>query len=75
MPQFKPKFPRPTPEQIRSARERAGFSQLQAAKISGYGSQPRWAELETGNASMPAWRWRYFLHVAGLEAIPFNQRD
>lgn len=62
----------PTTEQIRAARTQAGLTQSQAADLAGYGAQSRWAEIESGRRAIDHWRWRLFLHRAGLTEIPFT---
>ena len=62
----------PKPADIRAARERAGLTQAQAAALAGYGSQSRWAEIESGRKRIDPIRWRYWLHVAGIERIPYR---
>ena len=64
----------PTPDAIRAARTRAGLTQAQAAKLAGYRAQSRWAEFENGSHAIDPVRWRMFLHLAGIERIPFRAR-
>lgn len=80
-----PQFPRrntqpmradsPTPAEVRSARDQAGLTQAQAAELAGYGAQSRWAELEAGRRTIDPWRWRYFLHRAGISEMRFTNKS
>lgn len=66
-------LPVPTPDQLRADRAAAGLTQAQAAALAGYGARERWAELEAGmHKQISPWRYRYWRHVAGIEAIPFG---
>lgn len=65
-------MPPPTPDQIIDARTRAGLTQRECAALAGYSTQVRWAEIEAGRVAMPGWRWEYFLHRAGIRAMPFT---
>lgn len=62
---------RPSPEQIRAARERAGHSQAAAAAAIG-ASRRTWQDWEAGIARMPAGLYRLYLHLAGIERLPFG---
>lgn len=64
----------PTPAEVRAAREAAGLTQEQAAELAGYGSRPRWVEVETGRRAMEPVRWAYWLHVAGIRRLPWRRR-
>lgn len=59
---------RPTPEQVKAARESAGLSQADAATLVGSNSYQRWYEWETGKRNMPAAKFELFL-------IKTNQRS
>jgi len=62
----------PSPTDIRSARERTGLTQTEAAALIGV-SRVTWTRWETGITPPPAEPlWRFWLHVAGLERIPFS---
>jgi transcriptional regulator with XRE-family HTH domain len=58
---------------IRAARELSGLTQSQAADLIGV-SRPTWARWEAGGTPPTEHQWRYFLHVAGIERIPFTNR-
>jgi transcriptional regulator with XRE-family HTH domain len=59
---------------IRTARDQAGLTQAQAAALLGV-TRLTWLRWETGAANPPSEaQWRYFLHVTGLERIPFKQK-
>lgn len=64
----------PEPTAISAARERAGMTQQQAADIAGV-DRVTWARYEIGMRPIPLPTWRYFLHIAGLERIPFRARS
>jgi DNA-binding XRE family transcriptional regulator len=64
---------KPTPEQIKAARERAALTQEQAAALLGAG-RVTWTRYETGTRSLSPHEWAYWLHVAGLKRIPFKRR-
>lgn len=66
-------MPSPTPDQIKSARATARLTQSEAAALLGAG-QVTWARYESGARSLTAHEWRYWLHIAGLERIPFRRR-
>ena len=55
----------PSPAEIRKTREAAGLTQLQAAKLAGFGSSVRVSEVETGTSKMPATRWTLMLLALG----------
>ena len=55
----------PSPAVIRKTRESAGLTQLQAAKLAGFGSSVRVSEIETGASKMPAIRWTLMLLALG----------
>jgi DNA-binding XRE family transcriptional regulator len=62
----------PTPILIKKARDQAGLTQTQAANLIGV-SRVTWTRWETGITPPPAEPlWRFWLHVAGLERIPFS---
>lgn len=63
----------PLPAEIRAARDRAGLTQAQAAKLAGYGQPSRWNEIESGAREIDIVRWRYWLHVSGVERLPFRR--
>jgi len=59
---------------IRSAREQAGLTQTEAAALIGV-TRITWTRWETGTRPPPSEHlWRYWLHVAGLERLPFRSR-
>ena len=61
--------------QIRSAREQAGLTQAQAAALLGV-DRVTWTRWETGALPPPSVPiWRYWLHVAGLERLPFKPAE
>jgi len=64
----------PTPAEIAAVRTRVGLTQAECARLAGMKTQPRWAEYEAGKHRMDGWRWRYFLHVAGIRRLPFTER-
>lgn len=64
---------KPSPKEIRSARERAGLTQQEAAELLGV-DRVTWARYEGGTREMMPVLWAYWLHVAGLERIPFTKR-
>lgn len=51
----------PTPADIRAAREAAGLSLTQAARLAGLAHRARWAEYEAGTRSPSAAVWELFL--------------
>jgi DNA-binding transcriptional regulator YiaG len=61
----------PTPEQIRSARERAGLTQPRAAELMPV-HPITVAKWETGARAMSERDWRLWKHVLGVERIPFR---
>lgn len=63
----------PKPDEIRSARERAGLTQAEAADLLGV-TREAWARYEIGSREMTDSAWLYWKHVAGLERIPFRTR-
>jgi predicted transcriptional regulator len=64
----------PSAADVVAARIACGLTQADAAALAGYGSQSRWAEIESGTRRMDAVRWRYWCHVAGIERIPYRAR-
>lgn len=62
----------PSPAKTREARDSAGLTQEQAAALIG---KPRlwWIRRETGASAWDAHDWAYWLHVAGIERIPFRR--
>ena len=63
----------PSPADIRAARDRAGLTQQQAAELAGV-DRGTWARYEIGMRPIPLPTWRYWLHIVGLERIPFRAR-
>jgi putative transcriptional regulator len=61
----------PSPSEIRSARERAGLTQTEAAAILGY-DRVTWWRYETGEQTPKPHEWAYWLHVTGQTRIPFS---
>lgn len=64
----------PSPALIRSARLEAGLTLQAAADILELSGHPRWAEYEAGRRKMPAVAWRYWLHMTGLQRLPWRPR-
>ena len=63
----------PTPSEIRKAREQSGLTQAAAAVLVGV-TRVTWARWESGITPPPSEAlWRFWLHVAGIERIPFRQ--
>lgn len=62
-----------TPSDLRKARISAGLTQTEAAALLGK-QRLAWARYEAGTRSISMAEWRYWLHVAGLERIPFRKR-
>lgn len=56
---------RPTPEQIRAAREAAGLTQHQAAMLVGLRSGMRWSEYERGERRPHPVLWELWLLRTG----------
>jgi len=63
----------PSPSEIRKAREDAGLTQAEAALLLGV-TRVAWARYEGNDRALRREEWRYWLHVAGLERIPFRKR-
>lgn len=61
----------PAPADIRAARERAGLTQSAAAALLDL-PQQHWQRWETGTHRLHPQLWRLWLHLAGLERIPFR---
>lgn len=61
---------RPTPAQIRAAREAAGLSTAEAADLVGNTARA-WQMWESGERGMQPIVWLAFRHLAGLERLPF----
>lgn len=61
----------PTPAEIRSARDRVGMSQSEAAAIKGW-TRDYWAKLEAGKREISALDWAHWRHLAGIERLPFR---
>jgi len=55
----------PTPERIVAARERAGLTQAEAAKVVHLAHSIRWSEYERGVHRMPLSTWELFLIKVG----------
>jgi len=55
----------PTPERIVAARERAGITQAEAAKVVHLAHSIRWSEYERGVHRMPLSTWELFLIKVG----------
>jgi len=62
----------PNPAQIRSCRKVIGLTQAQAAELISV-DRVTWAKWETGKRPMPLHTWRYWLHLAGVERLPFHR--
>lgn len=60
------------PEDVRKARVSLGLTQTEAAALLGM-QRLSWARYEAGTRSISEIEWRYFLHVAGIERIPFRK--
>jgi DNA-binding XRE family transcriptional regulator len=56
---------RPTPEQIKEARMRAGHTQEQAASMVYLSGKYRWSEYERGACKMDPARWALYLLLTG----------
>lgn len=65
----------PTPLEIRSARQDAGLDITDAAYFAGYRRREEFSRAENGHKPMPTWRWKYFLHEAGIQPMPFRGRN
>lgn len=63
----------PTADEIKEAREKAGLTQAAAAALIPV-DRVTWARWEGSQRTMPAYAWKYWLHVAGLVRIPFRRR-
>lgn len=66
-------FP-PTPKDIHAARVEAGLDTYDAAFKAGYTDRSQWSHVESGRRQMQPWRWAYWLHVTGVQRLPFKQR-
>jgi hypothetical protein len=62
---------RPNPAEIRAGRKQAGLTQEQAAALMKW-AVLRWGRKERGEVPFEQHEWKYFLHVAGLERLPFR---
>lgn len=58
-------LPPATPAEVRSARNRSGMTQAQAAALCGLGGHARWAEYERGVRQIDAARWALYLLATG----------
>ncbi len=67
--------PGPSAAEVRAARDKLELTQEQCAELAGYGAQQRWDEIEAGTRTMDPWRWKYFLHRAGIERLPWKAAD
>jgi len=63
----------PTPGELLAARLALGITQHDAAALLGM-HRATWSRYEDGLRTLSAIEWRYWLHVAGIEAIPFQRR-
>ena len=61
----------PAPAEIRAAREAAGLTQTAAAIIIG-STMRAWQDWESGARRCHPTMWRAWLHLAGIERIPFR---
>ena len=59
------------PIDLRNARLAAGLTMLQASELVGAAFRT-WQDWELGNRPVDVARYRLFLHLAGLEALPFD---
>jgi DNA-binding XRE family transcriptional regulator len=65
----------PTPTDIRKARLAVGLTQAAAAALIDV-QRVTWARWESGITPPPsAPTWRLWLHLAGIERIPFKRHD
>lgn len=63
-----------TATQVRGARDRAGLTQTEAAGIKGW-TRDYWAKLEAGQRTVDDREWAHWLHLAGLERLPFQRSN
>jgi DNA-binding transcriptional regulator YiaG len=68
-PQFKPKHPPATPEEIKTVRAASGLSCHEAAKLVQV-SAASFEDWEQGRYRMPAPVWRLFKILTGAEKFP-----
>ncbi|MDB5926470.1 MAG: hypothetical protein JWN13_5406 [Betaproteobacteria bacterium] len=61
----------PTPGEIIAARMRAGLSVAAAAALKRW-TRGHWANLESGERTISDLDWAHWLHLAGLEQLPFQ---
>ena len=64
-------FTPPSPADVTTARLSLGLTQGEAAELLG-ADRVSWARYEGGTRTMSAVEWRYWLHVTGIERIPFR---
>lgn len=62
-----------TPETIAQTRAATGMTQAEAAALVPV-DRVSWARYESGKRTMPEYLWRYWLHVAGVERLPWSAR-
>lgn len=63
----------PTPAEIRETRLSASMTQAEAAAV--LGVHPiTWARYEGGTRTMSGPEWAYWLHMAGVQRLPFRRR-
>lgn len=67
-------MPPVSPKSIQDARSRAGLTQAESAALLGV-DRVSWARYESGARALSPALWRYFLHVAGMERIPWHARS
>lgn len=60
-----------TPSDLRAARQRLGLTQAQVAFMIRV-DRVTWARWESGSRPMSPMAQRYFLHVAGLQRLPWR---
>lgn len=60
-----PRLPTPTPQRIRTARERAGLTQAEASHVVHLAHSVRWSEYERGGHAMSLAAWELFLIQTG----------
>lgn len=64
----------PTPQTIRETRQAARLTQPEAAEI--LGVHPiTWTRYEAGTRALSGPEWAYWLHVAGIERLPWTRRS
>lgn len=63
----------PSPVDIRSARLRAGLTQIEAAELLGL-KRLAWIQFENGNVQPTEQQWALFQHLAGIKPIPFRRQ-